>query len=135
MPACRQPIRPSRKLARSLETLRLSSTLTKNAGAALLDIHVRNGHEASGGDPDKFARLQEGIRVHCRDMIIQFSTGERSRAREAMLYVKPEMASLATGLVNFPTILYESPPDFVRGRAVTMRAYAIKARIEVFGLQ
>ena len=39
-------------------------------------------------------------------MIIQFSAGGRGRdpaASAAMLYLKPDMASLATGSVNFPT--------------------------------
>jgi 3-keto-5-aminohexanoate cleavage enzyme len=107
------------------------------AGAALVHVHVRNDDESSSSDPEKFARLQEGVRAHCPDMIIQFSTGGRGRAMEArgaMLYLKPDMASLATGSVNFPTIVYENPPDFVRNLAVTMRDYGTKPEIEVFDL-
>jgi 3-keto-5-aminohexanoate cleavage enzyme len=107
------------------------------AGAALVHVHVRNDDESSSSDPEKFARLQEGIRAHCPDMIVQFSTGGRGRALEArgaMLYLKPEMASLATGSVNFPTIVYENPPDFIRNLAVSMRDYGIKPEIEVFDL-
>jgi 3-keto-5-aminohexanoate cleavage enzyme len=44
------------------------------------------------------------------------------------------MASLATGSVNFPTIVYENPPDFVRNLAVAMRDYGTKPEIEVFDL-
>jgi 3-keto-5-aminohexanoate cleavage enzyme len=107
------------------------------AGAALVHVHVRNDDESSSSDPEKFARLQEGIRAHCPDMIIQFSTGGRGRAMEArgaMLHLRPDMASLATGSVNFPTIVYENPPDFVRGLAAAMRDYGIKPEIEVFDL-
>lgn len=107
------------------------------AGAALVHIHVRNDDETPSSDPEKFARLQEGIRRHCPDMIIQFSTGGRGRAldqRGAMLYLKPDMASLATGSVNFPTIVYENPPDFVRSLAKTMLDNGIKPEIEVFDL-
>lgn len=107
------------------------------AGAALVHLHVRNDDETPSSDPEKFARLQEGIRRHCPDMIIQFSTGGRGRAldqRGAMLYLKPDMASLATGSVNFPTIVYKNPPDFVRSLAKTMLDYAIKPEIEVFDL-
>lgn len=70
-------------------------------------------------------------------MIIQFSTGGRGRdqrARGAMLYLKPDMASLATGSVNFPNGIYENPPDFVEGLARTMLEYDIKPEIEVFDL-
>lgn len=107
------------------------------AGAALVHVHVRNDDETSSSDPDKFGRLQEGIRRHCPDMIVQFSTGGRGRAldqRGAMLYLKPDMASLATGSVNFPTIVYENPPDFVRSLAKTMLDDGIKPEIEVFDL-
>ncbi|MBV9776563.1 MAG: 3-keto-5-aminohexanoate cleavage protein, partial [Acetobacteraceae bacterium] len=107
------------------------------AGAALVHVHVRNEDETPSSDPDKFDRLQQGIRRHCPDMIVQFSTGGRGRgleARGAMLHLKPDMASLATGSVNFPTIVYENPPDFVRGLAATMRDNAIKPEIEVFDL-
>jgi len=107
------------------------------AGATLAHVHVRNDDESSSSDPDKFARLQEGIRKHCPDMIVQFSTGGRGRqmeARGAMLYLRPDMASLATGSVNFPTIVYENPPDFVRNLAATMRDGGIKPEIEVFDL-
>jgi uncharacterized protein (DUF849 family) len=107
------------------------------AGAALVHVHVRNDDETPSSDPDKFDRLQQGIRRHCPDMIIQFSTGGRGRALEArgaMLHLRPDMASLATGSVNFPTIVYENPPDFVRGLAATMRDHGIKPEIEVFDL-
>ena len=107
------------------------------AGAALVHVHVRNDDETPSSDPAKFAAFQEGIRKHCPDIIVQFSTGGRGRALEArgaMLHLKPDMASLATGSVNFPTIVYENPPDFVRSLATTMRDGGIKPEIEVFDL-
>jgi len=107
------------------------------AGAALVHIHVRNPDESPGSDPAKFAQVQEGVRKHCPGMIIQFSTGGRGReqaARGGMLHLKPDMASLATGSVNFPTSIYENPPDFVEGLAKTMLENDIKPEIEVFDL-
>ena len=70
-------------------------------------------------------------------MIVQFSTGGRGRdqaARGAMLHLKPDMASLATGSVNFPDRIYENPPDFVDGLARTMLDNGIKPEVEVFDL-
>src|SRR5688572_33090556 len=92
------------------------------AGASLVHIHVRNPDESPGSDPEMYGRVQEGVRKHCPGMIVQFSTGGRGRdqnQRDAMLYLKPDMASLATGSVNFPTNFYENPPDFVDGLAKT----------------
>lgn len=97
-----------------------------------MHIHVRNADESPGSDPEKFAEVQEGARKHCPGMIIQFSTGGRGReqaARGAMLGLKPDMASLATGSVNFPASIYENPPDFVGGLAKTMFDNDIKPSI------
>ena len=107
------------------------------AGAALVHVHVRDEQENSSSDVWRFEKLQEGIRKHCPDIIIQFSTGGRGRSfeqRGAMLHLKPDMASLATGSVNFPTIVYENPPDFIRYLAEQMLKYDVKPEIEVFDL-
>ncbi|WP_250440581.1 3-keto-5-aminohexanoate cleavage protein [Caballeronia sp. AZ1_KS37] len=107
------------------------------AGATLVHLHVRDEDERSSSDRHRFAELQEGIRKHCPDIIIQFSTGGRGRSfeqRGAMLDLKPDMASLATGSVNFPTIVYENPPDFVRSLAQTMLDHNVKPEIEIFDL-
>ncbi len=107
------------------------------AGASLVHVHVRDEQENSASDVWRFEQLQDGIRKHCPDIIIQFSTGGRGRAldqRGAMLSLKPDMASLATGSVNFPTIVYENPPDFVRNLATSMRDLGVKPEIEVFDL-
>lgn len=107
------------------------------AGASLVHVHVRNPDESPGSDPELFGRVQEGVRKYCPGMIIQFSTGGRGRdqaARGAMLHLRPDMASLATGSVNFPASVYENPPDFVEGLAKTMLEYDIKPEVEVFDL-
>ncbi|TMG87177.1 MAG: 3-keto-5-aminohexanoate cleavage protein [Betaproteobacteria bacterium] len=107
------------------------------AGASLVHVHVRNPDESPSSDPELYGRVQEGVRKHCPGMIVQFSTGGRGRdqtARGAMLYLKPDMASLATGSVNFPDRIYENPPDFVDGLAKTMLDNGIKPEVEVFDL-
>lgn len=107
------------------------------AGATLVHLHVRDEEERSSSDRNRFAVLQEGIRKHCPDIVVQFSTGGRGRSfeqRGAMLDLRPDMASLATGSVNFPTIVYENPPDFVRSLAQTMLDLDVKPEIEIFDL-
>ena len=107
------------------------------AGASLVHIHVREKDESSSSDPALFAEVQDGVRKHCPGMIVQFSTGGRGRdmsERGAMLHLDPEMASLATGSVNFPTSVYSNPPDFVEDLARTMRDRGIKPEIEIFDL-
>jgi uncharacterized protein (DUF849 family) len=107
------------------------------AGASLAHIHVRNSDETPSSDPDLYALVQEGIQKHCPGMIVQFSTGGRGRdqaARGGMLFHRPDMASLATGSVNFPNGIYENPPEFVDGLASQMLKYEIKPEIEIFDL-
>jgi len=107
------------------------------AGASLVHLHVRDEQENSSSDRSRFEALQDGIRQHCPDIIIQFSTGGRGRSfeeRGAMLDLRPDMASLATGSVNFPTTVYENPPDFVRSLAKSMLDNGVKPEIEIFDL-
>jgi len=107
------------------------------AGASLVHVHVRHADESPSSDPELFAQVQEGVRKHCPGMIIQFSTGGRGRdpaARGAMLHLQPDMASLATGSVNFPVGIYENSPEFVESLARTMLDKGIKPEIEVFDL-
>ncbi len=42
-----------------------STQAAYEAGAALAHIHVREDDESPSHDPDRFARVQEGIRRHC----------------------------------------------------------------------
>jgi uncharacterized protein (DUF849 family) len=107
------------------------------AGASICHAHVRNDDETPSSDPEKFARLMEGVKEHCPGMIIQFSTGGRSgagRERGGMLSLKPDMASLSVGSNNFPTRVYENPPELVDWLASEMKAHEVKPEIEAFDL-
>jgi uncharacterized protein (DUF849 family) len=107
------------------------------AGATICHAHVRNDDGTPSSDPEKFARLKEGLEKHCPGMIIQFSTGGRSGAgqtRGGMLPLRPDMASLSVGSNNFPTRVYENPPDLVDWLAAEMLKYDVKPEIECFDL-
>jgi 3-keto-5-aminohexanoate cleavage enzyme len=106
-------------------------------GATIAHCHVRNEDETPSSDPEKFARLKEGLEKHCPGMIIQFSTGGRTglgEARGAMLSLRPDMASLTTGSNNFPGRVYENPPALIDWLAGEMLKYDIKPEIEAFDL-
>ena len=107
------------------------------AGASIVHAHVRMEDQTPTSDPDRFARLKEGLEKHCPGMIIQFSTGGRSgagQARGGMLPLRPDMASLTVGSNNFPSRVYENPPDLVDWLAAEMLAHDIKPEIEAFDL-
>jgi 3-keto-5-aminohexanoate cleavage enzyme len=107
------------------------------AGATIAHCHVRDDAGKPSSDPERFARLKEGLETHCPGMIIQFSTGGRSGAgkeRGGMLPLRPDMASLTVGSNNFPTRIYENPPDLVDWLAGEMITHDVKPEIEAFDL-
>ncbi|MEO0771684.1 MAG: 3-keto-5-aminohexanoate cleavage protein [Pseudomonadota bacterium] len=114
-----------------------SSHAAVEAGAAIIHAHVRNEDETPTSDPEKFAALKEGLEKHCPGVIIQFSTGGRSGAgaeRGGMLPLRPDMASLSVGSNNFPTRVYENPPDLVAWLSSEMRKHEVTPEVEAFDL-
>jgi 3-keto-5-aminohexanoate cleavage enzyme len=123
------PITPTEQIESTQEAF--------EAGASLVHIHVREEDESPSSDPVKFALVQEGVKKFCPGIIIQFSTGGRGRdpaQRASALHLRPDMASLTTGTVNFPNIIYTNPPEFIRDLASRMLEINIKPEIEVFDL-
>jgi 3-keto-5-aminohexanoate cleavage enzyme len=107
------------------------------AGATIAHCHVRDDEGKPTSDPERFARLKEGLERHCPGMIVQLSTGGRSgagQARGGMLPLRPDMASLSVGSNNFPTRVYENPPDLVDWLADQMLQHQVKPEIEAFDL-
>ncbi len=123
------PVAPSEQIESTQEAY--------EAGATVVHIHVRNKDESPSSDPELFAQVRDGVTKHCPGMIIQFSTGGRGRSqneRGKALSLRPDMASLATGSVNFANQIYENPPDLVEGLASAMLEFDVKPEIEVFDL-
>jgi uncharacterized protein (DUF849 family) len=123
------PVTPSEQIESTHEAY--------EAGAAVVHVHVRNKDETPSSDPELFAQVQQGVAKHCPGMIIQFSTGGRGRTqseRGRALSLRPDMASLATGSVNFPDRIYENPPQLVEDLARAMLEFDVKPEIEVFDL-
>ncbi len=107
------------------------------AGATIVHAHVRDDEGKPSSDPDRFAALMAGVQKHCPGMIVQLSTGGRSgagQARGGMLPLRPDMASLSVGSNNFPTRVYENPPELVDWLASEMITYDVKPEVEAFDL-
>lgn len=114
-----------------------STQAAYEAGATLVHLHVRNDDETPTSAPERFALVLEGIKKHAPGIITQVSTGGRSgagRERGGMLSLRPDMASLASGSVNFPTRVYDNSPELVDWLAAEMLTYGIKPEIEAFDL-
>jgi 3-keto-5-aminohexanoate cleavage enzyme len=98
---------------------------------------VRDEDQRPSSDARRYGEVRDGIRAERPEMVVQFSTGGRGRTQEerfSCLELRPEMASLATGSVNFPKQVYDNPPELVERMAARMLDWQIKPEIEVFDL-
>lgn len=121
------PVTPEEQVASAVECFA--------AGATVCHVHVRDDDQRPSADPARYAAVRDGIRAACPEMVVQLSTGARGRSTEerfSCLDLRPEMASLATGSVNFPDRIYDNAPDLVTTAATRMRDLGIKPEIEVF---
>jgi len=106
-------------------------------GAAVAHIHTRdkNGLPTSDVEVNRDVLAELDKYPDC-DIIRQLSTGGRASKsnteRGQMLCLCPEMASLATGSSNFPSIGNFNDPETISYLAGEMRKYKIKPEIEVF---
>jgi 3-keto-5-aminohexanoate cleavage enzyme len=105
------------------------------AGASIAHLHVRDPQGKPTQDPTIFQQVIAGIKQKC-DIIIQISTGgstDMSPAeRSAPLSLKPEMATLTTGTVNFGHDVFSNPYPMIIDFANTMTENGVKPEIEIF---
>lgn len=121
------PVTPEEQIASAAESF--------EAGATVCHVHVRDAGQRPSADPALYAAVRDGLREACPEMVVQLSTGARGRSQQerfSCLSLRPEMASLATGSVNFPDRIYDNPPDLVDDVAHRMKEFGIKPEIEVF---
>ena len=106
-------------------------------GASIIHIHIRDENENPSDDPQIFHEIVNRIRERS-NLIIQVSTGGRAGtdldSRIKRLQMRPEMASLTTGSVNFPNSAYVNPPDLIAALAKEMHRLEIKPEMEIFDL-
>lgn len=105
------------------------------AGASIIHLHVRTPDGQPTQDPEVFRQAIAAIRARC-DAIVQISTGGAvgadTQERLRPVYLRPEMASLTTGSVNFGDEIFANPWPLVQEFARTMQQEGVKPEIEVF---
>ncbi len=89
------------------------------AGASIIHLHVREDDGKPSQRVERFEEVISAIKIRVPDVIIQISTGgaigESIEKRSKPLELKPEMASLNLGTMNFgDDIFYNHPKDIVR---------------------
>jgi len=108
----------------------------EQAGAAVIHVHARNPKDESPStDVHIFKEIHQGLKART-NLVIQISTGGRAgmayEQRSDRLALKPEMASLTTGSVNFPDSVYANSPELIEHLARDMKALGIKPEMEIF---
>jgi 3-keto-5-aminohexanoate cleavage enzyme len=107
----------------------------REAGAAVIHLHVRNDDGGNTQSAERFSRVIDAIRSKC-DCIIQPSTGGAIgmsiEERASPLACRPEMATLNCGTINFgDEVFVNSRPD-IRALASRIRAAGALAELECY---
>ncbi|HHW57010.1 MAG TPA: 3-keto-5-aminohexanoate cleavage protein [Clostridia bacterium] len=108
-----------------------------NAGASIIHLHVRYDDGTPTQDKERFREVIEAIKAKCPDVIIQPSTGGAvgmtSEERLQPIYLKPEMASLDCGTLNFGgDEIFVNTENMIIEFALKMNELGIKPELEVF---
>jgi len=107
----------------------------REAGAAVIHLHVRNADGSNTQSSGRFAEVIDAVRKKC-DCIIQPTTGGAVGMsideRSGPLACKPEMATLNCGTINFgDDVFVNSRPD-IRLLAAKLRAAGAMPELECY---
>jgi len=105
------------------------------AGATMVHLHVREDDGRPSQSADLFATTMRLIREAC-PILVQFSTGgavgmsvaERADA----VKLRPDMATLTTGSVNFGEDVFLNPPPVIKAIAQRIREFGVRPEVECF---
>jgi 3-keto-5-aminohexanoate cleavage enzyme len=114
--------------------------LCVEAGASIVHLHARREDGTPTHEPEAFADIIRRIRSVCDDVIVCVTTSGRrtpdfeQRAQVLGLEgdVKPEMASLTLGSLNFPRQASINEPETIRRLAERMGEREIVPELEIF---
>lgn len=108
------------------------------AGAAVIHLHVRDSEGRPSQSVDDFRASIEAIRAACDPQpIIQISTGgavgeSMDKRTRPIVELKPEMASLNIGSLNFGDDVFINHPVDVRKLAERMKELKVMPEVEVY---
>ena len=107
----------------------------REAGASILHVHCRNDDGTNTHSVQRFQEAYEAIRAQS-DLIVQFSTGGAigmtPQERSSVLELRPEMATLTCGSVNFGDDIFENSFPIMRGILKRMNEWGVRPELEIF---
>jgi 3-keto-5-aminohexanoate cleavage enzyme len=107
----------------------------REAGASIVHVHCRNDDGTNTHELGRFKAAYDAIRS-ASDLIVQFSTGGAigmtPEERASVLQLRPEMATLTCGTVNFGDDVFENSFPIMRGILAKMRLHGVRPELEIF---
>ncbi len=105
------------------------------AGASIVHLHVRDKDGKPSQQKEIFDDVTRKIRKNCK-CIIQYSTGGAVGTpvdeRCAPLELKPDMASLSMGTMNFGPDIFENKEETIRKISKAIKKNKVMPEIEIF---
>ncbi|HEV3090332.1 MAG TPA: 3-keto-5-aminohexanoate cleavage protein [Candidatus Cybelea sp.] len=112
-----------------------TARLVREAGASIIHVHCRNDDGSNTHSVERFREAYEAIRANS-DLIVQFSTGGAigmtPQERGGVLELRPEMATLTCGSVNFGDEIFENSFPIMRELLKKMNQYGVRPELEIF---
>jgi 3-keto-5-aminohexanoate cleavage enzyme len=107
----------------------------REAGASILHVHCRNDDGTNTHSVERFGQAYAAIRQQS-DLIVQFSTGGAigmtPQERSSVLELRPEMATLTCGSVNFGDDIFENSFPMMRDLLKKMNQFGVRPELEIF---
>jgi 3-keto-5-aminohexanoate cleavage enzyme len=105
------------------------------AGASIIHVHCRTDEGTNTHEVHRFKQAYDAIRG-ASNLIVQFSTGGAigmmPEERASVLELRPEMATLTCGTVNFGDDIFENSFPIMRGILAKMHLYQVRPELEIF---
>ncbi len=112
-----------------------TAAAVRAAGASIVHVHCRNDDGSNTHAVARFREAYQAIRA-TSDLIVQFSTGGaigmNAQERAAVLELRPEMASLTCGTVNFGDDVFVNDFPLMRMLLESMHRYGVRPELEIF---
>jgi len=106
------------------------------AGSRVLHLHVREDDGIPSQRLERFQEVIEKVRTRVPDMVIQISTGGAVgvpfEERIAPLKLKPDMATLNAGTINFGDEVFLNAPEDIVRLAEAFKEYGVVPEVEVY---
>lgn len=117
-----------------------SSLACVKLGASIIHIHPRDENGNPTWKKEEFGKIIDGIRSQNDKIILNATTSgrawsdfeRRSECLDLKGDLKPDMASLTVGSMNFISTASVNPPDIIEQLASKMQEKGIKPELEVF---